>query len=251
MSAIILVGGEGRRITTVAPGRPKPLIEVAGQPFLHWVTRWVEAQGEHEIVLAACHMADQIQAWAAAEGQARPACKFSVALEPSPLGTGGGLVHAASRHPDNYYICLNGDSATFVSLKPALDWLKSDPGLDGVIIAKQLNNASHFGALDIGPAGQLRGFHEKQPGAGRGWINAGIYLLRAKLLALEPKPMSIEFDCFPRWLADGARIGVLASHADFLDIGTPETLAKACAFIEANRALLDDPAKLVPVQRVV
>ena len=68
---------------------------------------------------------------------------------------------------------------------------------------------------------------------------------------MEPKAMSIEFDCFPRWLADGARIGVLAAKADFLDIGTPETLAKASAFIEANRAVLGDPAKLAAVQPCV
>jgi D-glycero-alpha-D-manno-heptose 1-phosphate guanylyltransferase len=249
MSAIILVGGEGRRLSAVAPGKPKPLVEVAGQPFLHWVTRWVEAQGERHIVLAACHMADQVEAWAAAEGKARPSCKFSVTLEPSLLGTGGGLVYAASQYPDDHYLCLNGDSATFVSLKPAQDWLKSDPTLNGVIIAKELDDASRFGSLDIGADGLLKGFREKQAGAG--WINAGIYLLKASLLAMEPKPMSIEFDCFPRWLADGARIGVLAAKADFLDIGTPETLAKASAFIETNRANLGDPTKLVPVQHHV
>ena len=247
MSAIILVGGEGRRLSAVAPGKPKPLVEVAGQPFLHWVTRWVEAQGEHDIVLAACHMADQVEAWAEAEGAAQPSCRFSVSIEPSLLGTGGGLVYAASNHRADHYLCLNGDSATFISLKLAQDWLKSDPSLDGVIIAKELDDASRFGSLDIGPDGLLKGFREKQPGAG--WINAGIYLLRAPLLALEPKAMSIEFDCFPRWLADGARIGVLASDADFLDIGTPETLAQASAFITANRGLLDKLGLLAPLRR--
>ena len=39
------------------------------------------------------------------------------------------------------------------------------------------------GSLDIGPDGLLKGFREKQPGAG--WINAGIYLLKAKLLGDE------------------------------------------------------------------
>lgn len=249
MSAIILVGGEGRRLSAVAPGKPKPLVEVAGRPFLHWVTRWVEAQGERDMVLAACHMADQVQAWADAEGKSRPDCNFSVTVEPGLLGTGGGLVYAASQHPDNHYLCLNGDSATFVSLKPAQDWLKSDPSLDGVIIAKKLDDAGRFGSLDIGPDGLLKGFREKQPGAG--WINAGIYLLKASLLAMAPEPMSIEFDLFPRWLAEGARIGVLAAKADFLDIGTPETLAMASAFIQANSAVLGDPARLVPVQRCV
>ena len=249
MSAIILVGGEGRRLRGIGPELPKPLIEVAGKPFLHWVTRWVEAQGEHDIVLAACHLADQIQAWAITESAARPNCHFSVSIEPTLLGTGGGIIYAAARHQDDQYLCLNGDSATFILLKPAQDWLKSDANLDGIIIAKYLDDAGRYGSLDIGQDGLLKGFHEKQTGAG--WINAGIYLFRAHLLALKPMAMSLEFDCFPRWLADGARIGVLATNADFLDIGTPETLLKATQFIEANRDCLDNAAQLIPVQHCV
>ena len=247
MSAIILVGGEGRRLQGVAPGVPKPLVMVAGQPFLHWVTRWVAAQGERHIVLAACHMADQVKDWAARE---KSGATLQVAVEPELLGTGGAIIFAASQHKDDHYLALNGDSATFVSLSPARDWLKRDPGLDGVIVAKKIADASRFGSLDIGDGGLLKGFREKQPGAG--WINAGIYLLKPAFAGTwSPEPMSIEFDCFPRWLADGARIGVMAADADFLDIGTPETLAKASAFIEANRATLGDPAKLAPVQRCV
>ena len=246
MSAIILVGGEGRRLRDIAPGVPKPLVMVAGQPFLHWVTRWVVAQGTDHIVFAACHMADQVKDWSARE---KSSAGLQVAVEPELLGTGGAVVFAARQHQDDTYLALNGDSATFVSLKPAQNWLKRDPDLDGVIIAKQIADASRFGSLDIGADGLLKGFREKQPGAG--WINAGIYLLKAHLLALDVKPMSIEFDCFPRWLAEGARIGVMAAHADFLDIGTPETLAQASAFIEANQHLLDDPARLAPVQPCV
>ncbi|MGC8536460.1 MAG: sugar phosphate nucleotidyltransferase [Rhizomicrobium sp.] len=247
MTAIVLVGGEGRRLRDVAGRVPKPLIEVAGRPFLYWVTRWIEAQGERDIVLAACHLAEQVKVWAEKEGAARPGCHFSVSVEPTLLGTGGGIVYAASRHPADHYLAINGDSATFVSLKPARDWLRADAALDGIIIAKETSDTSRFGSLDIGSDGLLKGFREKQPGAG--WINAGIYLLKRHLLAMDPKAMSIEFDCFPRWLTDGARIGVMAARADFLDIGTPETLAQASAFILANQECLDNLTKLAPVQR--
>ena len=101
MSAIILVGGEGRRLSAVAPGKPKPLVEVAGQPFLHWVTRWAEAQGEHHIVLAACHMADQVQAWADAEGKARP-----TANSPSPSNLPCSAPAAALSMPPRAFLTI-------------------------------------------------------------------------------------------------------------------------------------------------
>jgi D-glycero-alpha-D-manno-heptose 1-phosphate guanylyltransferase len=41
----------------------------------------------------------------------------------------------------------------------------------------------------------------------------------------------MENDVFPQWIRSGARLHVLGVEAPFLDIGTPESLAKAGAFV--------------------
>jgi D-glycero-alpha-D-manno-heptose 1-phosphate guanylyltransferase len=80
----------------------------------------------------------------------------------------------------------------------------------------------------------LTAFEEKAPGAGL--INAGVYVLRRRLLAGAPRgaALSMETQFLPSLLRDGARIQVLAMNAPFIDIGTPETVDEATAFIERH-----------------
>jgi D-glycero-alpha-D-manno-heptose 1-phosphate guanylyltransferase len=77
---------------------------------------------------------------------------------------------------------------------------------------------------------------EKTPG--RGVINAGVYLVRRRLFAAfaPAGPFSMENDLLPAALANGAQIAVdVAAEAPFLDIGTPESVVLAEAFIAEHR----------------
>lgn len=240
MVAVILAGGLGTRLKSVRPDVPKPLVEVAGKPFLHWVTAWAAAQGETRFVYSAGHLGDQIVAWAAAENRADPKLQRQVVLETAPLGTGGAVVNCLEAITEDRVLVLNGDSLVLCSLAVAHERLDDDATLDGVMVGVEQppGAAGRFGALDVGDTGVLRGFTEKC-GVSR-LINGGIYLLRTPLLRDVPlrRPLSMETDCFPHWLAAGRRISVKATTAPFLDMGTPDSLARADDFILANRARL-------------
>jgi D-glycero-alpha-D-manno-heptose 1-phosphate guanylyltransferase len=245
MTAIILVGGEGRRIGHLVPHVPKPLIEVAGKPFLHWVVRWLELQGERKIVLAAHHGADLVAAWADITARSSDLC-IAVCREPQPLGTGGAVIHAAAHWSDDAYIVLNGDSLILAAIKPAFEWFCRSPGLHGVIIGVKVPDTARFGSIAADANGFFSGFFEKRPGAGL--INAGVYFFRRELLNLpNAGRLSMEYELLPRWIKQGARIAVAVSKAPFIDIGIPETLHAGPHFILRNRAAFDDAAKLAPL----
>ena len=249
MTAIILVGGKGTRIASIVSDVPKPLVPVAGRPFLHWVLDWVALQGETRLVLAAQHLSEQVLAFAERESTDRSGVSISVCVEPEPLGTGGAVTLAASRHPDGTYLVLNGDSVALFSLAAAYEWLASDPTLDGVVAGVDIDDAARYGSLDVDDRSILRGFSEKRPGAGL--INAGIYLFRARLLAsLASGRLSMETDCFPRWLAAGARLGVVVAKAPFIDIGTPQSLSESSRFVQENKDMLAAAGQM-PVARPV
>jgi D-glycero-alpha-D-manno-heptose 1-phosphate guanylyltransferase len=82
--------------------------------------------------------------------------------------------------------------------------------------------------------GRLLEFREKRPGAGL--INAGVYCFRRGLLASFPRrrPLSMELDVFPALLEQRAKLMVHRSTAPFLDIGTPESLTQADAFLSRH-----------------
>ncbi len=235
LTAVILAGGRGTRLASLIDNVPKPLVPVAGRPFLSWVTSWLIGQGVVDLVYSAGYLGEQIETWVAGldfpEG-VRARCR----LEPSPLGTGGAVLACLDVCQDRVLV-LNGDTLLVAELPPVMSRLRPDR-LDGLIVGIPVDDASRFGTLEIGDDGLLRSFREKQPGAGI--VNGGVYLFpRAVLQRFLPvRTMSLELDLLPDLLRQGARIAVVAVEAPFLDIGVPETLATAGDFVSANRAQL-------------
>lgn len=219
---------------------PKPLVPVAGRPFLYWVTSWLIGQGISDIVYSAGHLGDQIETWVAelrlAE-HSRAVCR----RERSPLGTAGAVLACLDVCQD-LVLVVNGDTLLLAELSPIVSRFQADR-LDGLIVAVPVADASRFGTLELGDDGLLRSFREKQPGAGI--VNGGVYLFpRAVLERFLPfRALSIELDLLPELLRTGARIGVVALEAPFLDIGVPESLVMASGFVAAHRDRIDGVAQ--------
>lgn len=230
MVAIVLIGGKHLL---------NPLVPVANEPFLYWLTLWLKSQGVSHIVYSASHQhADKINAFSQQLATAFPALCLDVITEARPLGTGGGSALCAQRFPSDYTLIVNGDSILLSDMRPALALLQQKASLDGIIFGTHLTNAGRFGTLEVDEHQQLRAFREKQPG--KGSVNAGVYLLKNELLAnVSPdKESSLEYDCFPNWLNEGKSIMVIDDHAPFIDIGTPESLKRAHEQIEEYQALI-------------
>jgi len=227
-SVVLLAGGQGTRLRALSAGIPKPMIPVAGRPFVEWMLDYFASQGADHAVLSIGHLAEVVEHHFAG----RPG--IECVRETRPLGTGGALRFAAGQAPvSDPFFAANADSlaiAELGGLRRALE----DAATDGALLAVTTPDASRFGTLDVGAGGWLRGFHEKRPGAGL--INAGVYLFRRRLLAHFPPgaPLSLEQDVFPALLAAGQRLRVIPAAADFLDIGTPESFALAEKFIRRH-----------------
>lgn len=232
--AVVLAGGFGTRIRHLLPGIPKPMAPVAGRPFLEWVARYLVRQGVSQAVFSTGYLSEVI----AGHFQNSPVRGIDIkcVAEPEPLGTGGGFLHAtrAAAAPPVAWLVLNGDSLAFANLAHMVAHLRQ-PAVDGVILAREVPDASRYGTISKGPKGELAGFAEKRPGPGL--INAGTYLFRHSLLSQFPGqlPLSMENDVFPAFATGGKVIDIHRTDAPFLDIGTPESLAQAETFIEQNR----------------
>lgn len=230
--AVILAGGFGTRIRSIWPNLPKPMVPIAGEPFLEWVLRYFSGQGVANFVISLGYRAEAAEDYL----RRRPSGGVSIrtVCEREPLGTGGAFAFAEPFTSDSDPLLLaNGDSLALADLSGAWQLL-ADESVDGVIVGIEMDDASRYGRLQLGPGGRLLRFIEKQPGSGL--INAGIYLFRRRLLAALPnrRPLSMEHDVFPGLLAGGARLMVHACRAPFLDIGTPESLGQADAFVRQH-----------------
>lgn len=228
--AIVLAGGAGTRIRHLYPTLPKPMVPVLGVPFIEWIVRFLNGQGLQRFVISAGHMAEVVEAHFA--GRPADGCQIVTARETKPLGTGGAILFANQSVDRDVETLLltNGDSLVLADLAPAFELLE-DATVEGVVIGLMVNDAARYGRLDVADDGRLLRFSEKKPG--EGIINGGVCLFRRRLLALFPphRPLSMEHDVFPSLLADGAKLMVHRCNAPFLDIGTPESLARADSFV--------------------
>jgi D-glycero-alpha-D-manno-heptose 1-phosphate guanylyltransferase len=214
-----------------------------GEPFLAWVLRHLASQGLGQAIVSVGHLSEVIENYLA-----RWPCDQLVVTsvrEHAPLGTGGGARLAAQAARDaERLVVVNGDSLVLADWQGAWQLLEGDD-TDGVILGVEVDDAARYGTLELGNDGRLVGFREKQTGhpskAGSlsragDLINAGVYFFKRPLLDALPAetPLSLENDLFPAWLAGGANFRVLSVRGPFLDIGTPESVRQAEAFIQGH-----------------
>ena len=232
MKAIVLCGGLGTRLGELTRHTPKPMLEVAGRPFIAYVLdRLLAASpgngngGVDGIVLAAGFAAPVLQAFLGTHWKGLP-IQFSV--EDQPLGTGGAIALAMRRLALDEALVLNGDTLFDIDF---LSFLKLATRFPPASVAtfmalRQVSDCSRYGRVECDTTGRVLHFGEKGR-AGPGWINGGIYLQQRSALArFGDAPFSFEADYLS---ADCARLPVqgVEQSGYFIDIGIPADLQRA------------------------
>jgi D-glycero-alpha-D-manno-heptose 1-phosphate guanylyltransferase len=215
---------------------PKPLVPVAGRPFLSWVTSWLIGQGVSDLIYSTGHLGDQIETWVASLELPR-GVQARCRREPAPLGTGGAVLGCLDVCQE-FVLVVNGDTLLLTDLPPFMARLRADRS-DGLMVGIPVADASRFGTLEIADDGMLRSFREKEAGAGT--VNGGVYLFPRAVLErfLPVRAMSLEQDLLPELLRQRAQVGVVVTEAPFIDSGVPEALASADAFVGRHRSRLE------------
>jgi len=219
MHAIVLAGGLGTRVAALTKGViPKPMLEVAGRPFLAHHLDWLIAQGVEGLVLATHHLADVVET---AFGEAYRGVPIAYSREQRPAGTGGAIRRAFERSSGlRSAVVTNGDTWFPVDLAALTAFHRQHRAAVTIALAES-PDGSRFGAVEIDGEGRVRRFAEKdERGATR--INGGVYLVSAEALAdTPPEPFSFERDILAPRLGELAVYG-LPYTVPFCDIGVPE-----------------------------
>jgi NDP-sugar pyrophosphorylase family protein len=222
---LVLAGGLGTRIRPVLGDTPKLLAPIGGRPYLWHLLEWLRKFGARRIVLGLGHGAGAVLDYL----RAQPAAGLDILtlLEPSPLGTAGAIRFARAQLRSDPVLVLNGDTFVNANLCALLARQRETSAL-GTLLCVDVDDAGRYGRLMLDDSGRIKGFAEKDPSfRGAASVSGGVYALSAKLLdwIAAGDAKSIEYDVFQRLPA-----GDLAAYSgrfDFIDIGTPESLAAA------------------------
>jgi mannose-1-phosphate guanylyltransferase len=231
VEAILLVGGLGTRLRPLTDRTPKPMLPVAGVPFVaHQVAR-AAAAGIDRVVLAVAYRAAEFERYV--PELARYGAQVEVMLESSPLGTGGAIRNAArvlSSGPDEPVVVFNGDVLDGHDLAAQLarhrEW-----DADATLYLTEVEDPRAFGSVLCEPDGRVTQFVEKSPEPVTNRVNAGCYVFRRSVVDQIPpeRVVSVERDTFPTLLTEGRLLLGHVDRAYWTDLGTPELYVQGSA----------------------
>lgn len=207
MKCVLLAGGFGTRISEESHLKPKPMIEIGGNPILWHIMKSYSAYGINEFIICAGYKQNVIKDYFANYYLHRSDVTFDFAndgvvtvhnnvSEPwkvTVVDTGlntmtGGRIKAVKDYVgDETFMMTYGDGVSDVDLHKLLQFHK-DSGALATITAVQPK--VRFGMLDIAEDKKILSFREKEI-EDAGWINGGFMVLEPKVFDYIEGPSTV------------------------------------------------------------
>ena len=216
MKAVLLAGGLGTRMREETEFRPKPMVEIGGQPILWHIMRNLSLAGITDFVIASGYKHEVIDRYFGDHDEwrllddANPEARVfqgtgdeadwrvTVAFTGDLTGTGGRVSRLAPILGDEPFFCTYGDGLADVDVTALLAF-HAEHGAAATLTAVQ--PTSRFGLMDIDEAGRVTHFREKPKM--RDWVSIGYFVFEPSVLGYLSSDGGLEEDGLTRLAADG------------------------------------------------
>lgn len=198
MKVVLLAGGLGTRISEESHLRPKPMIEIGGQPILWHIMKEYSYYGFNEFIICAGYKQQVIKEYFNEYYLHRSDITFdfsqenakiihSNAAEPWKVTivdtglntlTGGRIKRVRDYIGDETFMMTYGDGVCDIDIQKLLEFHKQG-GKKATMTAIQ--PGGRFGTLEIDKANVIERFAEKRKEDG-GWINGGYMVLEPEVI---------------------------------------------------------------------
>lgn len=230
MKAIIMAGGEGKRLKPITGSTPKPLVPLCGRPVMEHIILLLRRHGITDICAALQYRPDDIKNYFGS-GE-----KFGVRLEyrieQTALGTAGGVKNCADFYGSEDFLVISGDAACDIDLSKLIaEHQRRSPAATIALCPEP--EPLRYGLALCDREGFIRSFIEKPD-----WwhvvtnlVNTGIYIISPRAMEHVPENEEFDFakDLFPRLLDEGEKLLGVPCDGYWCDIGTPKSYYECCA----------------------
>ncbi|MCQ4804651.1 HAD-IIIA family hydrolase [Holdemanella sp. MSK.7.32] len=235
MNVVIMAGGKGTRITSVASDIPKPMILIDGKPVLEHEIECLRKQGFTDIILTVSHLGNVIMDYF------QDGSKFGVHIEyyfeKEPLGNAGALFKIKDKLTEDFLL-LNADAMFDVDFNRFVDFHKrhnafvtlfthpnSHPYDSGLIISNEYNQVEKWLAKE-----------DERPMYYKNRVNAGLHVISPEVLNQVIYTQKIDLDRqLLKPLAGTKKMYCYDSPEYVKDMGTPERYYAVCEDFKAGR----------------
>lgn len=181
MKTVIMAGGKGTRISSVASDIPKPMIPIDGKPVLEREIECLKEQGFTDIIITVSHLAEHIINFFG-DGSLY-GVNIEYYIEDTPLGNAGALFKLRDRLTEDYLL-LNADSIFDIDFNRFVSYHKEKGGL--VTLFTHPNSHPYDSGLLIadkyGKVEQWLSKEDNRPQWYRNRVNAGLHVINPIVL---------------------------------------------------------------------
>ena len=256
MKTVIMAGGKGTRISSVASDIPKPMIKIEGKPVLEHELECLRDQGFTDIILTVSHLGDIIIDYFGDGSGISPVTgkPFDVHIEyyfeKEPLGNAGALFKIKDKL-DSDFLLLNADAVFDVDFNRFVAFHKSHGGL--VTLFTHPNSHPYDSGLIIADtSGSVKKWlakEDERPEYYRNRVNAGLHVINPIILeqsgidadkvgTVEENGKHIKVDLDRQLLKPLAGTGKMFCYDSpeyVKDMGTPKRYYSVCEDYKAGR----------------
>ena len=181
MKTVIMAGGRGTRISSVASDIPKPMIKIGGKPVLEREIECLQRQGFTDIIITVSHLAEHIIRYfgdGAAFG-----VTISYFIEETPLGNAGSLFRLRDQLTEDFLL-LNADAVFDVDFHRFVAYHKAKGGLATLFV--HANSHPYDSGLliadETGRVTQWLAKEDERPRWYSNCVNAGLHIINPVVL---------------------------------------------------------------------
>lgn len=221
-TAILMAGGEGKRLRPLTEKTPKPLLMVGEKPIIEYnIDRLIQV-GIKRIVLSINYLGEQLEAYF--DDGSSKGISIEYVREHKPMGTIGSVLLVEEIEHDDI-IVMNSDLLTNVDF---VDFYKTykESGADMAVAAVSYHVDVPYAVLEVKEGNAVKSLREKPRYTY--FSNAGIYIFNKKLLSMIPKDEFYDItDLMEKIIAMDNKIVTFPINGYWLDIGKHEDFKKA------------------------
>jgi NDP-sugar pyrophosphorylase family protein len=222
MKAIILAGGEGRRLAPYTRVIPKPLMPVDGMPILEVIVRQLAHFKIKELIFAVNLQSEPFLSVYFGNGE-RYGVRISYSKEKKPLGTAGPLTLLTDL-PETFLV-MNGDILTTLNFQKLIRYHRRHKSLLTIAMNKK-KIQTELGVMEYDRSYRLTRYIEKPILSYS--VSMGIYVFEKRVLEWIPQGRYFDFPELVQKLMDRNQKVICYPSEDFwLDIGRHEDYEEA------------------------
>lgn len=245
MKAVIMAGGRGTRISSVASDIPKPMIKIENVPVLEREIECLRNQGFTDLIITVSHLGHIIINYFSDGSGVSPVTgkPFGVHIEyfveEVPLGNAGALYKLKDKLTEDFLL-LNADAIFDVDFNRFVSYHKAKGGL--VTLFTHPNSHPYDSGLIIadknGAVEKWLAKEDERPQWYRNRVNAGLHVISPKVLETEITTPKIDLDRqLLKPLAGTEKMFCYDSPEYVKDMGTPDRYEAVCKDFRDGRVL--------------